>query len=102
VNSCPHHIIREKMLQEEFMQFYNRLLKYAWYKAGRYFKDISLRQDAADNAMNDAVDVWIREGTYDEETAKRAIQSSLRQASRKRDLEPISVDEEGMHGYKVI
>jgi polyhydroxyalkanoate synthesis regulator phasin len=90
------------MLQEQFNQMYDRLLKYAFYKAGRYFRDETLRQDAADEALNEAVDTWIRDGCYDEEVAKRVIQSSLRQASRKRSVEPISVEEEGTHGYKII
>ena len=93
------------MYQEQFTQLYNRLLKYAYYRAGRYFRDDALRQDAADKAMNDTVDTWIKEGCYDEEVAKRTIQSSLRQSSRKREVEPVSVEGEeynGMHGYKII
>jgi len=93
------------LLQAEFTQVYNRLQKYAWYKAGRYFTDRSLRQDAADNAVNDAVDEWIGTENYDEEVAKRVIQSSLRQASRKRNLESIELREDeydGFHGYRII
>lgn len=61
-----------------------------------------LREDAASDAVNDAVDKWISEGCYNEETAKRTIESSLRQASRKRELEPINTEDEGTHGYKII
>jgi len=91
------------LLQTEFTQLYNRLSRYAFFKAGRYFTDPVLKRDAADGALNEAIDEWIRQDNYDEETAKRAIQSSLRQSSRKRKLEPInSVDEEGFQGYRVI
>ena len=92
------------------MQLYDRLLRIAYYRAGRYFRDEVLRQDAADEAMNDAVDrqtKMIAEGCFDEETAKRTIESSLRQSSRKRKVEPISLTEEekrligsgDVHGY---
>lgn len=93
------------MLQTEFTQLYERLQRYAFKGAGRYFKDPSLRQDAADNAMNDAVDEWIKLGTYDEEVAKRVIQSSLRKSSRNRNIEPIDLPDteeyQGFHGYRV-
>ena len=99
---CPYIIREDKILQEQFTQLYNKLLKYAYYRAGRYFRDSVLREDAAADAVNEAVDKWIADDCYDEETAKRVIQSSLRQASRKRELEPIESDEEGTHGYKIL
>ena len=71
-----------------------------------------LREDAASEAVNDAVDKFITEGCYDEELAKRTIESSLRQASRKRKLEPMSQEAvyaelggndgiDNFHGYQV-
>lgn len=101
------YIGRTEINQEQFTQLYNRLLKIAYYKAGRYFRDEILRQDAADKAMNDATDKWIAEDCYNEELALRTIESSLRQSSRKRTLEPISLTNEereiigsdGIHGY---
>ena len=90
------------MNQEQFNQLYDRLSRYAYYRAGRYFHDQTLRQDAADEAMNRAVDTWMEADCYDEQMAKRAIQSSLRQSSRKRQVEPITVhDYENMHGYEI-
>ena len=71
-----------------------------------------LREDAASEAVNEAVDKFITEGCYDEELARRTIESSLRQASRKRQLEPMSKESVGIelqgnngvdhfHGYEV-
>jgi len=110
--NCPHYIERTVLLQAEFTQLYERLLSYAYYRAGRYFSDGVQRQDAAERAMNEVVDEWVRLGNYDEEVAKRKIQSSLRQSSRKRKLEPIGVvgslndelnfdESHGFHGYKI-
>ena len=93
------------MYQQQFTEIYNRLSRYAYYKAGRYFRDAVLRQDAADEAVNDAVDAWINGQLYDEELAKRTIQSSLRQASRKRDVEPVNIEGDefnNMHGYRLV
>ncbi len=63
-----------------------------------------LREDAASEAVNNWVNDVVEKGIdcFDEEVAKRTIQSSLRQASRKRSVEPIDVKEDGFHGYKVI
>jgi polyhydroxyalkanoate synthesis regulator phasin len=92
----------EQLTQQEFTRLYDKLLRHAQYKARRYFRDEVLRQDAAERAMNDAVDKWISEGCYDEELARRVIDSSLRQSSRKRELEPIPIDEgDGFHGYQL-
>ena len=107
MKSVPLYIGRTKINQEQYKQLYDRLLKVAYYKAGRYFRDDVLRQDAADKAMNDAVDQWIAEDCYNEELALRTIESSLRQSSRKRKLEPITLTEEekeiigsdSIHGY---
>ena len=94
------------MLQEEFTSLYDKLFSYAYSKAGRYFRDMALREDAASEAVNGAVDTFIKEGCYDGKVAKRRIQSSLRQSSRKRKLEPIdlpnSEEYQGFHGYKII
>jgi len=93
------------MLQEEFTRLYGKLFAYAYSKAGRYLRDIVLREDAASEAVNVAVDTFIKEGCYDEKVAKRRIQSSLRQSSRKRKLEPIDLpnteEYQGYHGYKI-
>ena len=97
-------IVRGAMEQEEFTRLYDRLWKYAFARAKRYFKDFVLREDAASEAVNTAVDRWLEEDCYDEDTAKRVIQSSLRQASRKRELEPIAINDEelrGFHGYEI-
>ena len=89
------------MNQEEFTSLYNRLWKFAYVKAGRYFRDFVLREDAASEAVNSAVDGFIDKDCCDEERARRTIESSLRQASRHRELEPIEVKEEGFHGYQI-
>jgi hypothetical protein len=96
--------VQEKDLtQQEFTQLYDKLLRHALYKARRYFKDEVLRQDAAERAVNDAVDKWISEGCYDEDLARTVIDSSLRQSSRHRELEPIPLDDEyeGFRGYQI-
>ena len=90
--------------QEHFTALYDRLLKFALSKASRYFRDWVLREDAACEAVNLAVDAMCNdEGqlVYNEQTARRTIESSLRQASRHRELEPIEVKEEGFHGYQI-
>ena len=90
--------------QEQLTQSYNRLMKHAYYKAGRYFRDKVMREDAAMEAVNDAVDLWIREGCYDEDMARTRIESSLRQSSLTKKLEPITVygeQYENTHGYEV-
>lgn len=89
------------MLQQEFTRFYNKLHAYAYSKAGRYFRDAILRDDAACEAVNSAVDAMVRTGCYDLEKAKRRIQSTLRHSSRKRELEPTPCDMEGFHGYEI-
>jgi len=57
-------------------------MRFAYAKAGQYFKDFVLRED---------------------EKAKRVILNSLQYASRRRKLEPINVSREydGFHGYKI-
>ena len=100
------------MNQEEFTCLYDRLMRFALYKAGRYFRDMVLREDAASEAVNDAIDVLMKQDCYDVQTARRRIESSLRQASRTRTLEPtlitkkeqneLGIDDEGFHAYKVI
>ncbi len=55
--------------------------------------------------MDDAVDKWIKEDCFDEEMARKVIQTSLRQSSRNRNLEPITVEgeeSEGMHSYRIV
>ena len=101
----PLYIGSKMLYQHQLTAVYDNLAGYAYSKAGRYFRDVVLRQDAADEAVNAAVDAWVSGQPYDEEVAKRTIQSFLRQASRKRELEPINVvgvEYQGMHGYKVI
>lgn len=90
--------------QEQFTQFYEKLRRHALYKARRYFKDAVLQEDAADEAVNIAVDEMWQSDCYDEETARTRIDSSLCQSSRTRKLEPVSVvgqEVENFHGYKV-
>ena len=93
---------REAMNQEKFTCLYDRLWKFAYVKAGRYFRDFVLREDAASEAVNLAVDGFIDKDCCDEETARRTIESSLRLASRHREVEPVPVKEEGFHGYKLV
>ena len=65
-----------------------------------------LREEAACSAVNEAVDRQLGEDCFDEEAAKLVIQSSLRQSSRKRELEPTNLPEteetRGFHAYKVV
>ena len=100
---CPFSPCREDYInQEQFTQFYEKLRRHALYFARRYFKDAVLQEDAADEAVNNAVDEMWQSDCYDEERARVVIDSSLRQSSRTRKLEPITVhDYENMHGYKV-
>jgi len=97
---------RTAINQEQFTQLYNRLYRFAYYRAGRYFRDNVLREDAAAEAVNDAVDKFVSGDCFDEEAAKLTIQSSLRQSSRTRKLEPVNLlDTEGnrgFHAYKVV
>ena len=81
------------MYQAEFTQLYDRLMKYAYYKAGWYFKDPALRQDATDDAVNTAVDNWVDGEPYDEAKAKRVINNSLRRSSRNKKLQPMRSEE---------
>jgi len=69
-----------------------------------------LREDAASEAVNEAVDAAIKSDCYDEQTARRRIESSLRQSSRKRELEPTIIKkkeqlqlgiDDRFHGYKI-
>ena len=76
--------------------------------ARRYFKDVVLRQDAADEAVNSAVDEIWQSGclgkAFDEQRTKTTMQSSLRQSSRTRKLELANVvgDEyREFHAYRV-
>ena len=75
------------------------------YVARRYFpQDAVLRQDAADLAVDKATDEMWQSNCYDEEKARVTIDSSLRQSSRTRKVEPIVIPSEeplGFHGYKV-
>jgi len=81
-------------------------MRFAYAKAGQYFKDFVLREDAAEEAVIKAVDKWWKDSSstpLDEEKAKRVILNSLQYASRRRKLEPINVSREydGFHGYKI-
>lgn len=90
--------------QEQFTLLYGRLQRYAHYHAGRFFRDPILREQAKDEAVDNATDEMWQSDCYDEETARRTIDSSLRQSSRTRKLEPANVagDEySNFHGYKV-
>jgi len=99
----------EQLTQEEFTQLYNRLLRYAYFKATRYYGDLILRQDVANEAVNKAVDNWVDGQPIDEMGARRTIDSYLRQSSRRRKLEPLSfralppeVSHAAMHGYRIV
>ena len=101
---------RGGMNQEDFNRLYDKLMRFAFYKAGRYFRDMVLREDAASEAVNEVVDTLIESDCYDEQTARRRIESSLRQSSRKRELEPTLITkkerrglgiDDGIHGYKI-
>ena len=96
--------------QEDFTRLYNKWLRIALYKATPYFRDMVLREDAASEAVNKAVDAARKSGCYNEETARRKIASSLRQSSRTRKLEPTTIKKkeqlqlgitEGFHGYMI-
>ena len=98
------------MEQEDFNRLYDKWMRFAFYKAGRYFRDMVLREDAASEAVNKAVDAAIKSDCYDEQEARRKIESSLRQSSRKRELEPTIIKkkellqlgiDDSFHGYKV-
>ena len=98
------------MNQEDYNRLYDKLMRFAFYKAGRYFRDMVLREDAASEAVNEAIDAAIKLDCYDEETARRRIESSLRQSSRTRKLEPIVIKrkeklqlgiDDSFHGYKI-
>jgi len=99
------------MNQVDFNRLYDKLMRFAFYKAGRYFRDMVLREDAASEAVNKAIDAVIKSDCYGEETARRRIESSLRQSSRARKLEPTVVKrkeklrlgiDDSFHGYKII
>jgi len=99
------------MNQEDFNRLYDKLMRFAFYKAGRYFRDMVLREDAASEAVNEAIDASMKLDCQDEQTARRKIESSLRQSSRKRELEPTLITkreqaqlgiDDGFHGYKII
>ena len=98
------------MNQEDFNRLYDKLMRFAFYKAGRYFRDTVLREDAASEAVSESVDILIKSDCYDEQTARRKIESSLRQSSRKRELEPSIIKkkeqaklgiDDGFHGYSI-
>ena len=98
------------MKQEDFTRLYDKLMRFAFYKAGRYFRDMVLREDAASEAVNEAINTMVKLDCYDEETARRRIESSLRQSSRTRKLEPTVVKrkeklrlgiDDSFHGYKI-
>lgn len=98
------------MNQEDFNRLYDKLMRFAFYKAGRYFRDMVLREDAASEAVNEAIDASMKSDCYDEQTARRKIESSLRQSSRKRELEPTLITkkeqrklgiDDGFHGYRI-
>lgn len=98
------------MKQEDFTRLYNKWMRFAFYKAGRYYRDMVLREDAASEAVNKAVDAAIESDCYDEQTARRRIESSLRQSSRKRELEPTIIKkkeqlqlgiDDRFHGYRI-
>ena len=99
------------MNQEDFNRLYDKLMRFAFYKAGRYFRDMVLREDAASEAVNEAIDASMKLDCYDEQTARRIIESSLRQSSRKRELEPTMIKkkeqnelgiDDGFHGFRIV
>ncbi len=95
------------MYQAQFTQLYDGLVRYAYYRAGRYYNDPVLRQDAAEDAVNEAVDNWVNGEPYDESKAKRVICNALRRSSRNRNLEPLRSGEyppgvdTNMRGYEI-
>lgn len=101
---------RGGMNQEDFNRLYDKLMRFAFYKAGRYFRDMVLREDVASEAVNESIDVLITSDCYDEQVARRRIESSLRQSSRKRELEPTIIKkkeqlqlgiDDSFHGYRI-
>jgi len=94
------------MLQVEFNRFYDELRRYSLYKAKQYFSDVVLCQDAADRAVDDFIDAYIKDKDVKnlQGWARDIIVKSIRKQSRRRKLEPIALGEgfEGMHGYRVI
>jgi len=103
-------IIREAYIytQEQFTVIYNDYLRFAYAKAGRYFRDKVLREAAAEEAVTKAFDSWWKKDSskpLDDERIKRIIRNSLQYASQKQELEPVNlpdIDEYyGYHGYRV-
>ena len=94
------------MLQVEFNNLYDKLLKFALHRARAYFHDQSMCQDAAEAALNKFVDAYMETtGVNDLEAwAKTVIVNSLKNTSRDRELEPTNVvgqEFENFHGYEV-
>ena len=75
------------------------------YKARRYFPQSAvLQREAAEEAVNLATDEMWQSGCYDVKRARVVIDSSLRQSSRTRKLEPVIIPSEecfAMRGYKI-
>ena len=91
--------------QEQFTSLYNGYLRFANAYARRFFRDMVLREAAAEEAVTKAFDKWWRESPtepVDDERMKRVIRNSLQYASKTQKLEPIPCDMEGFHGYRII
>ena len=73
------------MYQEVFNRLYDKLFKYAYSRAARYFNDTGLCDDVADKAMEDVVVYWTnRQDGYNEGKAREIICNSVRDCSRTR------------------
>jgi len=97
----------ESLGQEGYNRLYDSLNRYALYRARQYYRDDSLAYDAADTAMDKFVRALINLPDIEnlEAWGKVVIANSLKDSSKDRKLEPISVvgeDYQGMHGYEIL
>ena len=95
------------MTQVAFNRLYDKLSKYALYRARQYFRDDSLAYDATDEAMDKVIDSLVGGSEIDNLMmwGKMVISNSLKDSARNRKLEPITVvgeEYEDMRGYIVL
>jgi len=97
----------EAMGQVAFNQLYDKLAKYALYRARQYFRDDSLAYDAVDEAMDRFVDALMNNPDMKDliPQGKTIISNSLKNSFRDRKLQPITVTGEeyqDSHGYEIL
>lgn len=92
-------MIQQFKTQEDYNNFFDKMRLYANQKASKIFYDVSLRQEAIDKAMDKVEDLIIQGRKMNESYLRKAIDFSLRDSQKLRQIEPVNLKGSGYESW---